>query len=336
MINKTLGTLQRVGLRDIWYSEASDFTPWLAEPHNLVQLGNTIGMELELEAQEKNVGPFRADILCKDTGTDNWVLIENQLEKTDHTHLGQLLTYAAGLKAVTIVWVAAQFTEEHRATLDWLNTITDEGFQFFGLEVELWKIGDSPAAPKFNIISKPNDWTRSVSNAARRIENEALTDTKATQLEYWIELSDYLRTNRSSIQPQKPLPQHWTNVRIGRSGFVVVATLNTTEKRIGVDLTMNDEHAKAYFNLLHQHKEEIESKYGHALNWMLTPDRKQSRIAVFYEHADPLDRSRCPEYHGWMKQQLEKFNTVFRPVIRQLNADDWQEDVTRSEGALCS
>ncbi|MFC6759858.1 hypothetical protein ACFQFQ_10730 [Sulfitobacter porphyrae] len=106
-------------------------------------MGEALGIDLELEAQEKAVGPFRADILCKDIGTEEWVLVENQLERTDHGHLGQLLTYASGLEAVTIVWIAARFTEEHRSTLDWLNKITDETFRFFGLEVELWRIGDS-------------------------------------------------------------------------------------------------------------------------------------------------------------------------------------------------
>src|SRR4029079_16711090 len=114
---------------------------------NIAELGRAIGIEeLELEAKEQNVGPFRADILCKD-GMGNWVLVENQLERTDHSHLGQLLTYAAGLKAVTIVWIAQHFTEEHRAALDWLNEITDERISFFGLEIELWRIGESPIAP---------------------------------------------------------------------------------------------------------------------------------------------------------------------------------------------
>ncbi len=136
------GRLERVELRQVWPHEATAFTPWLAQPENLKLLGDKIGIDLELEAQEANVGPFRADILCKDTLTNQWVLIENQLERTDHTHLGQLLTYAAGLKAVTIVWIANRFTSEHRAALDWLNEITDSGFNFFGLEVELWRIGD--------------------------------------------------------------------------------------------------------------------------------------------------------------------------------------------------
>src|SRR5262249_61031792 len=143
MIVQNLGRLERVELRNIWISEASDFTPWLARKENLDILGETLGIDLELEAQERPVGPFRADILCKDIRTNRWVLIENQLERTDHTHLGQLLTYASGLEAVTIVWIAARFTEKHRSTLDWLNKITDDRFRFFGLEEELCPIRDS-------------------------------------------------------------------------------------------------------------------------------------------------------------------------------------------------
>ena len=135
-----LGKLSQISLREVWKNEAGSFTPWLAEGANLALLSEVLELELELEGQEQEVGPFRADILCKDAGTDRWVLIENQLERTDYTHLGQLLTYAAGLQAVTIVWIAERFTEEHRAALDWLNDITDERFNFFGIEVELWRI----------------------------------------------------------------------------------------------------------------------------------------------------------------------------------------------------
>ena len=162
-----LGRLEKIDdLRDVWKSEATDFTPWLAQ--NLALLGDAIGLDLELEGQELGVGPFRADILCKDTTSSAWVLIENQLERTDHTHLGQLMTYAAGLDAATIVWVAQRFTDEHRAALDWLNRITADGFHFFGLEVELWKIGESAIAPKFNVICKPNDWAKSVTREIGR------------------------------------------------------------------------------------------------------------------------------------------------------------------------
>src|SRR5712692_7993331 len=188
MSTNNLGRLQKVDLREAWTSESSDFTPWLAQEENLKLLGETIGIELELESQETEVGPFRADILCKDTATNNWVLIENQLERTDHTHLGQLLTYAAGLDAVTIVWVSPTFTDEHRATLDWRNEITDQRFNFFGLEIEAWRIGDSPVAPKFNIVSKPNDWVKNVTQSAKNLQSAALGEIKELQREYWSRL----------------------------------------------------------------------------------------------------------------------------------------------------
>src|SRR5688500_12780725 len=180
MTTKNLGRLQKVALREAWSSESGDFTPWLAQADNLILLAESIGIELELDTREKDVGPFRADILCRDTA-DNWVLIENQLERTDHTHLGQLLTYPAGLDAVTIVWIAERFTEEHRAALDWLNEKTEEGINIFGLEVELWRIGSSPTAPKFNVVCKPNEWTRSVRDTAAG----NLSQDKQIQLDFW-------------------------------------------------------------------------------------------------------------------------------------------------------
>jgi hypothetical protein len=157
---EALGMMQRVDLRRIWGHEERVFTPWLAD--NLALLSETIGVKLELVAREKNVGIFRADILAKDILSGGWVLIENQLERTDHCHLGQLLTYASGLKAVTIVWIASSFTEEHRAALDWLNEVTSEDVKFFGIEVELWSINNSSPAPKLNVISRPNAWSKSV------------------------------------------------------------------------------------------------------------------------------------------------------------------------------
>jgi len=163
-----LGRLVRVDLREAWQDEAAHFTPWLAQQENLELLGDALGIGLELEATEQSVGPFAADILCKDPMRDQWVLIENQLEQTDHTHLGQIITYAAGLNAVTVIWIARKFVEQHRAALDWLNEITAEGTDFFGVEVELWRIGESSAvAPKFNIISKPNAWSKQIAKTPR-------------------------------------------------------------------------------------------------------------------------------------------------------------------------
>ena len=226
-MNSKLGRLQKVELRDIWESESTDFTPWLAQEENIQLLGSSIGIDLVVEKVEQQVGPFRADILCRDEGNDNLVLIENQLEKTDHKHLGQLLTYATGTKAVSIVWVAADFTDEHRAALDWLNSITDENFNFFGLEVELYKIGDSPVAPHFKVICQPNDWSKSISTAERNIASEGVSLTKQKQLSFWIAFRKKVAESGSNLKPRKPMPRAYNNIAIGTTGFQISCIINT-------------------------------------------------------------------------------------------------------------
>lgn len=320
-----LGKLEKIDLRQVWETEAANFTPWLAQEENIKLLGDTIGLELEVEAQEKEVGPFQADILCKDTGTNNWVLIENQLERTDHTHLGQLLTYAAGLNAVTIVWISARFTEEHRATMDWLNEITDEQFNFFGLEIELWRIGESPVAPKFNVISQPNDWGRTVKAATARIESENLSKTKKLQLEYWTAFREYVLANSNMIKPQKPLPQHWTNVAIGRSYFHMSPSVDTWEKRITVNLVMSGPNAKPHYYLLERNKEQIEQELSFQPEWRELPENKESHVTI-RNQLDPADRSGWEEQHKWMLDKLEVFHKVLGPRIKRLNADDYRTD----------
>lgn len=313
-----LGRLEKIDLRDIWRTEDQDFTPWLAREENISLLADTLGLELEVEAQEKEVGPFRADILCKDIRNDSWVLIENQLERTDHRHLGQLITYAAGLKAVTIVWVAATFTEEHRAALDWLNAVTGDDFRFFALEVELWRIGESPAAPKFNIVSKPNEWSKIVGAATRRIEAEALTDTKQLQLAFWEQLHAELQTH-AGIRTQKPRPQHWTNLPIGRSGARLGAILNSREEKIAVELYLGDENAMAYFRELEANKAAIEEELGYAVDWRALPDKRASRILLLRDKCPLEDQSRWPEYRAWLTAKLEDFDRVFRPKVKALD-----------------
>lgn len=323
----TLSRLDKVDLRSVWADEASDFTPWLARVENLQLLGDSIGVQLELEAQEKDVGPFRADILCRDVATQHWVLIENQLERTDHIHLGQLVTYAAGLKAVTIIWVASRFAEEHRAALDWLNEITDTDVNFFGLEVELWRIGDSDIAPKFNVISKPNDWSRTVSEAASRGE---LTEAKETQLKYWTAFRAYVSERDTPIRTGKPGAQHWMTIGVGRSGFYLGAmaafsnseTGDFSSHEVRVELAMHDAHAGAYFGLLQQEHEAIESELGYAVTWFTRPDQRTCRIYVRREVNDLRDDAQWSELHAWTLKHLEDFIRVFKERVRALPIPD--------------
>ena len=320
----SLGRLHRVDLREAWSSESSDFTPWLAQEENLKLLGDAVGIELELESQEKEVGPFRADILCKDTANDTWVLIENQLEKTDHSHLGQLLTYAAGLNAVTIVWIAERFTEEHRAALDWLNERTDEKINLFGLEIELWRIGDSPIAPKFNIISQPNGWPKTVQQAAAASASGEISEHKQFQLSFWTAFKDYMETKSSFVRCQKPLPQHWTNHAIGRSGAhlgSIVSAWNsetgTKGSEIRVELYMDGPNAKPEFAALELQRESLERALGFPLTWH-NPENKAMCRLFTRKDADFLNENLWPEQFAWLKDRLEIMHRVFAPVVKEI------------------
>ncbi len=320
-----LGRLHSVDLREAWASESSDFTPWLAQEENLKLLGETIGIELELESQETEVGPFRADILCKDTATDNWVLIENQLERTDHSHLGQLLTYAAGLNAVTIVWIAQRFTEEHRAALDWLNEHTDGNINLFGLEIELWRIGTSPIAPKFNIISQPNDWSRTVKQAA--VGGGEVSEHKQLQLRFWTEFRNYMESKKSFVRCQKPSPQHWTNHAIGRSGVHLASILSIWNSETGAkgaeiraELYLDGPNAKQEFALLAKQKDSIETALGFYLTWY-NPEGKASCRLYTRQNADFLNQELWPQQFEWLRQRLETMHKVFAPLVRTLKPD---------------
>ena len=232
-----LSRLDAVDLRDVWDTEAQHFTPWLAEEDNLRLLGATLRMGLEIEGVEISGEGFRADILCKnEDGTH--VLIENQLGETDYSHLGQILTYAAGLNVQTVIWIAKKFKDEHRAALDRLNEITDEHYQYFGVEIKVWKIGDSARAPQFEVVSSPNNWRRVVSRNRQREINKNLvvkaieppvqfyltgTEIREARKELGLsqaDLAEKLGLQRSSDaavgdwenERSKVPPRHWENL----------------------------------------------------------------------------------------------------------------------------
>ncbi len=315
-MNIVLGFLKQVDLRDIWLTEDRGFTPWLAQEQNLKILSETIGVELELEAQEKDVGPFRADILCKSTLDDTWVLVENQIERTDHKHLGQLLTYAAGLDAVSIVWIAAKFSEEHRKAIDWLNDITDAKFRFFGLEVELWKINDSLPAPKFNIISKPNDWGKRVKLAAQELEDSVNTPTRELRVKYWTHLAESFSKNGSKLKIRHRKPINWQDFALGRANTNMRISINVRDASLtaGVYLYQN---MKALYPVLWSQKDEIERDLGFSLDWREEPDTPTSIISV-KKDMNPTDEADWPNQNLWFQSTLEKLAKVFGPRIQRI------------------
>jgi hypothetical protein len=323
MTTPTLGRLTRVDLRAAWKNEATHFTPWLAQPDNLALLAEAMGLTpdaLELQAQEQSVGPFRADILCQNTEDNALVLIENQLERTDHGHLGQLLTYAAGLKAVTLVWIAERFTDEHRATLDWLNEITDEGFHIFGFEIELWRIGDSPPAPKFNVVVQPNEWTRTVQNASKA--GPASTPVGQMQVAYWAAFGEYLTTKKATFRPPKPYPSNWMSWGLGRAGVGLLAFVHAGHIAVGIDV--NSREHPTWFARLLVHKAEVEEATGFDLDWDEKPGNKFSSLRCRME-LDMRDEANWPKAHQWMLERLAKLREAFRPLVKDLDDEPLTE-----------
>lgn len=316
MSSPSLGRLMRVDLRSTWRNEASHFTPWLAQPENLALLAETMDLSpdsLELQSQERAVGPFRADILCRNTDDNSLVLIENQLARTDHTHLGQLLTYAAGLKAVTLVWIAERFTEEHRAALDWLNEITDDSFHVFGFEIELWRIGDSPPAPKFNVVVQPNEWTRTVQKASQ--SGPAATPLGQIQIAYWTSFGEHLTTHRAPFKAPKPYPSNWMNWGLGRSGIALLAFVNAGH--IGVGIDVNSREHPTWFAQLLAHRAAIEAQTGFAMEWDAKPGNKHSTLRCRLD-LDMRNAESWPEAHRWMLHHLDQLRRVFRPLVKEL------------------
>ena len=312
----TLARLERVNLRTAWKHEAGEFTPWLAQDENLQMLAEALGLpELELVATEHPVGDFKVDILCSDDAGE--VIIENQLEKTNHTHLGQIITYAAGVGAKKVVWVAESFRSEHVAALEFLNQNTTGDLNFFAVEVELWRIADSPMAPSFNVVVKPNDWSKAGRESARAAATT--TPTKQLQQQFWTALVHYIETHKIPVRPQKPLPQHWLNSNpLGRSGFHIASTVNSRDERIGAEVYISHPQSKEFFQKLLVQRQAIESELGFELDWQELPERHACRIAVFRPDSDLAEEVSWPTYCEWLADKVARLSIAFRARVKEL------------------
>jgi hypothetical protein len=316
----TLGIFERVSLKEAWPTEDGNFTPWLAEAANIKLLGDALDIELEVETVEHWVGPFRADILARAIDeTDHRVIIENQFGRTNHGHLGQILTYLAGIEgAKTIVWIAETIQPDHRAAIDWLNNNTTEEFSFFAIEIELWRIGISPPAPRFNVIASPNDWTKSTRSAARQVTEPALAERHHIRLAYWASFSEFLKTKGSTFRIRRSNKDHWFTFPIGRAGFSISATISTDKKRIGVELYNHNDPNKAAFRALYADREIIEKEFGETLDWQELPGKKATRIALFKYDFDPSNEQQRDALHSWMLAKMDRFRQVFAARVKAL------------------
>lgn len=313
--NKKLGKFQPVDLREAWGHEAEDFTPWLALRENLEELAKALNFdELEPLETEHFVGDFKLDILCAN-GTER-VVIENQLDVTDHKHLGQLLAYAAGTNAKKVVWVAKDFRKEHIAALHFLNANTSKDLNFFAVRIELWRIDDSRMAPKFEVVVRPDGWTKEHVEQARVAE--ANSPLHQLRERFWTAFSDQMEQREPQLRLHSPGPWMWLGHAIGKRGYGLNAVVNVRDARLSVEIFINRSDAKQQFALLQERKPEIESALGFALDWQALPDGKASRIVISLEDASIAEEGRWSEYFDWLVPRFAAMERVFRPIIKNL------------------
>lgn len=330
----SLGRLEAVALRQAWPDEARNFTPWLADDANLAFLGEALGLQLELESTEKPVGPFSADILAKEIGSDRWVLIENQIEPTDHRHLGQLLTYAAGLDAKTIIWIAGAFREEHRAAIDFLNSATTEDYSFFGVQIELFRIGDSQYAPQFVIAAKPNSWSKSA-QAAKVSTDNPITEKQLASRDFWKSVSEKADDSYPRLSGKSPSKLSWQTAETINSGKGFLVQSNaafTNQSKLRVEIYLGGRLAKPAFYELLEHKDEIESRFGAPLDWEELPTGQDSRIAFYMDgEQNRMDRATWPALQQWLLTFWPKIADAVRPFALKLTSENL---AARAETAL--
>ncbi len=293
-----LGKLKEVDIRNVWSHEQYDFSKWLATEENIKELGDVLGLSLTEIETEKFVGSYRCDIVCKDELTGKAVLIENQLEPTNHDHLGKIITYASGLDASVIVWVVASAKEEHASAIEWLNKHTTSDVDFFLLEVHAYTIGDSLPAPLFKVIEQPNDFSKSVKALANSGD---LNESQMKRLEFWNMLNDVLDQKGKPFNKHKATPDHWYTVAVGSSQCHITIDLVNKERKIRVGLWIADN--KELFDMFYNHKPEIEEAFGGPLEWDRLEGKKAS---VFFMSIPGLDFNNQDNYPELIESVIDK------------------------------
>lgn len=303
-----LSKIKEINLRSIW-KEEEIFTKWLAEEENLRKLSDRIGISMKLLTTEAGVGSFSADILAEEENTGRKIIIENQLEKTDHTHLGQLLTYASGYDADIIIWMVDRETDEHRNAIDWLNEHTDEKLNLFIIKIKVLQIEDSPFAIDFQIISQPNDWARAIKESGIKSE---LSETKLMQLDFWNKFKEYAVSKKTGLKLRKAYPQHWYDISIGNSRAYISLVASPTDGFVRCSLYIPN--SKETFAMLSKEKEKIEKELGEKLEWQELPESKASRIKI-EKSADVENLTEWEKHFEWLRQQADLFQNVFTKCL---------------------
>ncbi|SHH02535.1 protein of unknown function [Anaerosphaera aminiphila DSM 21120] len=227
-----LDRLREVNIRDLWIHEQYDFSTWLSRDENIELLNEVIGLTLVDIDKEVFVGSYRCDLVAIDETTGIRVIIENQLEPTNHDHLGKIITYASGLDANVVVWIVKEAREEHKSAVEWLNNNIVKEISFFLIEIHVYQIGDSLPAPKFEVIEKPNDFIKSVKSSG----DGDLNKSQSERITFWTEFNEIVSESGKPFNIRKVSTDHWYDVALGTSEAHISITLVNKSSNIGVEI----------------------------------------------------------------------------------------------------
>lgn len=305
--------LEPVNLREGWPHEALDFTKWLSKEENIELLSKETGLNIKVLQTEAGTGRYSLDILAMDENTEQTIIIENQLEMTNHDHLGKLIVYGAGHDATYQIWIVRDYRDEHKQAIDWLNEHTDKNINIFLVKLELWKIGDSALAPKFQIISQPNDFVKSLHD--QKTKSEGLNGTNITRLHFWENFINYCKENNTTMELTKPTTRHYLIINMRDSRCHIAVLYFVSDGSISCELYIPDN--KELFEFLLKNQGDIEEKIGEKLEWQYLDGKKASRISLSNNANISLEGSNWNEAFEWMKSRAEKFIKVFSDYVQK-------------------
>ncbi len=306
-----LGVHKSLTLSEVFSGEAVEFTPWLAS--NLKSLADHLGFELETDEVEVAVGSFKADIKAK-TSDGRTVVIENQFNSTDHNHLGQILTYAAGLDADILIWVSEKIRDEHRAAIDWLNDKAIDA-EFFAIEARMVSIDSSRPALFWDVIASPNDWSRLTRSVLA--DGNAYSDMDKVKIEYWTSLRQRIEEKGAHITAYKPSKENWQGGSIGTSAIWLNSSISLRDKWQKLEIYIGRSNAGWWFEQLKSRREAIEDELGYEINWDPAHNRKGCRVGI-WRPCDPEDVEDWPSQHDWFIEKRVEWERVFRKHINEI------------------
>lgn len=307
--NIPLGRLKEVDIRELWAHEQYNFSNWLAKEENIDLLNDTVGLTLTDIDKEVYVGSYRCDLVAVDETTGVKIIIENQLDTTDHDHLGKVITYASGLDANVIIWIVKEAREEHKSAIEWLNNNMAKEISFFLLEIKAYKIGDSLPAPMFKVVEKPNDFIKS----NKSTKDGDMSKAQAERLNFWMEFNRVITESGRPFNVRKATTDHWYDVAIGTSEAHISITLVNKDGSIGVELYVRDN--KDLFDHIFEHKDEIESKLGFSMHWERLDDKKASRIKSYIPGLNFNKQGNYSELMNQVIERVVKIRDVFKGYL---------------------